>query len=272
MDVIEQRVTSKAGLQGPCEDGIVVTPHHAAVIDGATDKSCMHFEGVSGGQFAMQACAQAIANLAPDADASTAVQRLTETLRSRLPDKLSISDRPSAVVAIYSAQRREIWRVGDVSIWYDGMSPRGGAHQNRVDFYASGVRAAVLTAELISGRTVEELRGEDYGRAAILPLLVRQGVFANNPDAGEWAYGAINGNPVPESLVETYPIPEGARTVILASDGYPLVLPTLDETEKQLHDLLREDPLCIGPLKGTKGVRPGAESYDDRSYLRLAVS
>jgi len=39
-------------------------------------------------------------------------------------------------------------------------------------------------------------------------------------------------------------------------------------SEELLARLLAEDPLCIGPLKGTKGVALGNVSFDDRAYLR----
>ncbi|WP_172387381.1 hypothetical protein [Streptomyces sp. MNP-20] len=271
MNVVEKNLASKSGPLDTCEDGIVVTPHHAAVIDGATDKSGARFDGVLGGQFAMQVCVEVIEGLTPDIDALTAIQQMTEALHMRLPGKLVIEDRPSASVAVYSMSRREIWRLGDVSIWCDGM-PRGGNRpQKLVDFHAAGVRAAILSAELTNGRTIDELRHEDCGRSAIMPLLMQQGAFANNPEAGEWSYGVINGNPVPASFVERFPVLDGSHSVVLASDGYPLALPTLEEAEKHLQSLLDIDSLCIGPLRGTKGVQPGAESYDDRAYLRLAI-
>ena len=271
MNVVERQLVPKKGSLDTCEDGVVVTEYHAAVIDGATDKTGARFEGALGGKFAMQVCAEVIARLAPEVDVFTAVQKITEELGARLPKELATEDRPSAVMAIYSAPRREIWRLGDVAIWHNGM-PRGGDLPRKLlDFHAAGVRAAVLSAELAIGRSVDELLHNDCGRSAILPLLMRQGVFANNSDAGDWGYGVVNGQSVPFSFIEKIPVPDVSHTVILASDGYPLVLPTLEETEKHLRGLLQEDPLCIGPLRGTKGVRPDAESYDDRTYLRLAV-
>ena len=59
-------------------------------------------------------------------------------------------------------------------------------------------------------------------------------------------------------------------SVVLASDGYPRILPTLAASEEALAGLLAADPLCIGPLCGTKGVRPGNVSFDDRAYVRLS--
>lgn len=273
MKVVERQLVPKRGSLDACEDGIVVTDHFAAVIDGATDKTGALFDGVTGGRYAMLVCADAIKTLDPDADVFTAVEWMTDQLSKRLPVGLSIEDRPTAVLAVYSTQRREIWRVGDVSLWHDRMTDGPDRLQKLVDFHAAGVRAAVIAAELANGRPADELRDDDVGRQVILPLLRRQAVFANNPDVGEWAngYGVINGRDVPPSFIERYPVPEDASTVVLATDGYPLALPTFKETEAYLQDRLSVDSLCVGPLRGTKGVQPGAESFDDRSYLRLAI-
>jgi hypothetical protein len=59
--------------------------------------------------------------------------------------------------------------------------------------------------------------------------------------------------------------------LVLASDGYPEILPTLAETEARLAELLAEDPSCVGVLRGTKGVMAGQISFDDRAYLRLRL-
>jgi glycerophosphoryl diester phosphodiesterase len=59
--------------------------------------------------------------------------------------------------------------------------------------------------------------------------------------------------------------------IILASDGYPELFDTLEETERYLFQMLTKDPLCIHELRGTKGVRPGNQSFDDRSYISFRV-
>jgi len=61
------------------------------------------------------------------------------------------------------------------------------------------------------------------------------------------------------------------HTLVLATDGYPVLMPNLKDSEQALHQLLLEDPLCIGPLLGTKGMRPGNKSFDDRTYLKLEI-
>lgn len=271
MKVVEQFLAAKSGVNADCQDGIVVTDHYAAVIDGATDKTRARYDGMPGGQFAMRTCVQMIRELAHDADAKTATAQLTAALAERLPADVDAIHRPSAVFAIYSRTRRELWRVGDVSFWHEPLPIGGDMPRKLVDHHASGVRSALLAAELAAGRTLADLQDDDIGRAAILTLLRRQSIFVNNPDAGEWAYGAVNGQTVPGSFIEVHDIPTTSNTLVIATDGYPSLRPTLAESEAHLRHLLAEDPLCIGPLRGTKGVAPGADSFDDRAYLRLAV-
>lgn len=68
-----------------------------------------------------------------------------------------------------------------------------------------------------------------------------------------------------------YHVESGDR-IILASDGYPALFETLEETEKYLFQLLDKDPLCIHELRGTKRLINGNKSFDDRNYISFYVS
>jgi hypothetical protein len=275
VDIIEQSITPKTGDADLCEDGIVVTDGFAAVVDGATDKSGLRYGGgsdkVTGGRHAMLVVAKTIAALDPIIEPLAAVAELVHALAETLPDGLAAGDRPAAVTTVYSAARREIWQIGDVGFWYRGL-PETQPHKD-VDALSAMMRSAVLTAELLDGASPEQLAraADDVGRAAILPLLTRQGVFANNLAAGRFAYAAIDGRPIPEQLITIVSVPVGITEIVLASDGYPVLAPTLADAESALKRLVAEDPLCIGPLVGTKGIRPGSTGFDDRSYLRIAI-
>ena len=59
--------------------------------------------------------------------------------------------------------------------------------------------------------------------------------------------------------------------IVLASDGYPHLAPTLAETEAWLDEQRRNDPLNIGEFKATKAFVEGNNSFDDRSYIRFIV-
>jgi hypothetical protein len=271
MRVVEQYVAAKSGDPEKCEDGVVVTPHFAAVIDGATDKTGRRFGGTSGGRFVMLVLAETVRSLPPDIDAGGALDALTAAVAARLPAGLPPEDRPAAAATLYSAARHEVWQIGDVGFKFAGrpaVLPR-----KEVDLLNVRMRAAILRAELIRGATVDQLAAKDVGREAIMPLLTRQVFFANaeSPEAGDLAYAVLDGRPVPKALVHVVPSPPDTSELVIASDGYPEVFGTLSDTETHLKVLLAEDPLCIRELAGTKGVALGNDSFDDRAYLRLEL-
>jgi hypothetical protein len=271
MKVVEQFVASKTGRPKRCEDGIVVTSAFAAVIDGGTDKTGLRYSGMTGGRYAMLACADGLRSLDPNADWSAAIRWLTKTLAKRLPRGLSHYERPEAVVAVYSRARREVWQVGDVGFWYLGQPEGGVSAPKLLDRYAADIRAAILHVELDEGASQSALAHNDPGRRAILGLLKQQARFRNNLAAKELAYPAIDGCDVPAKLITVQSIADNVEELAIASDGYPRILPTLRESEKLLTELLASDPLCIDELRGTKGIAPGNLSFDDRAYLRLLV-
>lgn len=59
-------------------------------------------------------------------------------------------------------------------------------------------------------------------------------------------------------------IPENTKRIILATDGYPLLKPSLEESEEHLANLLKRDPLLFREFKPTKGLIKGHASFDDR--------
>jgi sugar/nucleoside kinase (ribokinase family) len=58
---------------------------------------------------------------------------------------------------------------------------------------------------------------------------------------------------------------------VLATDGYPFLRPTLQESEKRLEEVTTGEPLCMRLFKPTKGLQGGNLSFDDRAYLRLDI-
>src|SRR5437762_4691569 len=175
MRVVERFVQGKSGAV-ECEDAVVVTAAHAAVVDGATDMSGIRYPSLTGGQLAAAACVEAIQALPADADAGAAVVAMTDLLASRLP----VGARPAASVAIYSARRRQVWQVGDGGYWWpvyrQGRGSRVGSSTRSPRSFGP-VLAAYTAAGSVDPAT------SDPGREAIMPLLVRQGVVANRADS-----------------------------------------------------------------------------------------
>jgi hypothetical protein len=263
VEVVERLVRGKSGDSRLCEDAIVVTGGHAAVIDGATDVSGRSHHGRSGGWWAMDACRDVLGRLADGADVHTAVDALTAELAARAEP-----GHTAASVTVYSRVRREIWQIGDVGFAYRGLPVATGQPRKRVDLVAASFRAAVIAAEAAAGRlALDRVTDEDPGRLAARALVSRQGAFRNR--IGPYGYAAIDGHPVPPSMVVVHPVPDGVDELRIASDGYPVIGETLAESEAALARLLERDPWCVSELAGTKAVRPGQSSFDDRAYLRI---
>lgn len=269
--VIESFVAGKSPDR-PCEDVVVVTDGFAAVVDGGTDMSGRLFAGKPGGLLAADTVADEIRALDPDVDVTDFVAQLAGGLRRAVsaghgpldPDMVW----PYASVVCVSAARRQVWRVGDCHTVVDGTPHYGG---KRVDDAAYTFRAAVTAALLARGTPLDTVLADDPGTRACTPLYEIQQHLANRP--GPWGFGVINGEPVPPDLVDVIDLPGHDHEVILASDGYPEILPTLARSEHRLRELLAEDPTGTGPLwRIGKTLRPGYDSMDDRSWLRLAVA
>lgn len=73
MQIIEHFIQGKRHNAQLCEDGWVVTPHFAAVVDGSTSKVA----GRNGGRMAMELVCKALHTLPPLADKATMLHHLT---------------------------------------------------------------------------------------------------------------------------------------------------------------------------------------------------
>lgn len=266
--VVEEFVEGKSD-RIVCEDVIVVTADFAAVVDGASDQTGRRFGGQSGGRFAAETLQSAILSLNSQASAREFADQLSDRLlravAATVGDLDSSARWPAASVICLSLFRNEIWRVGDCSFLIDGQPNLGS---KRVDDAAYGFRAAINSALLASGTSLTEILRDDPGAAAARPLIDLQQQLSNRE--GPWGFGCVNGRPVPDQFVEVFPLAQNATEIVLTSDGFPDPRPSLVESESRLRNLLEMDPAAIGDLWTVgKSLRPGANSVDDRAYLRL---
>jgi len=268
--ISEQFVEAKTDAR-LCEDLVVVTNDYAAVIDGASDATGALFDGKAGGRFAAKAIAASIGSLAATATGREFADTLTSALSSAVAEAhgaLSGATRwPAATVACVSAHRREFWRIGDCHGVIGGVPYPGG---KRVDDAAYGFRAAMNAALAETGVALSELIETDPGYVASRALIDIQQHLSNK--VGTWGFGCVNGTPIPDEYVEVVSLPPPPTEVILATDGYPVVHPTLRESEVALAEMTSRDPASINELWPMgKPSRPGANAPDDRTYLRIIV-
>ncbi len=275
MKTIEGRLASKDGDIKTCEDAVVVTDDFACVMDGTTSKSDRLWDGKKSGQIASMLISEAVSSLRKDININEAVQVLTASIsdyyNSRDEYEALKKDpihRLTASVALYSNYHREVWLIGDIQAMVDGE-----IYTNKIvlEEILTSARALYLEMELLRGKSIDELIESDPGRQFIKPLLEGQSLYQNSITDSPYSYSVIDGFPVSGANIKTVKVKEGAKYLILASDGYPFLKSTLKESEEALERLLNQDPLCIRLYKSTKGLKKGNISYDDRAYLKIEV-
>lgn len=267
MHVIEQLVCGKRPDQALCEDGMVVTPHFAAVVDGSTSK----VEGRNGGLTAMRLVCEAISSLPPTADKQFVINHLTSALAEHNVAKAAwhAAYRLTCSAVVYSHERRVVWMIGDCQCRF---SKHTYTNNKLVDSVVTQARCEALHYLLTHGHTVDELREKDLARGFLMDALRQQTNFQNDPNpCNPYRYAVLDGTPVDQNLVLEIAVPLSVKELVLASDGYPTVCNTLAESEQTLQHLLEVDPLCIKENAATKGFMRGNHSFDDRCYVRLAL-
>ena len=176
--------------------------------------------------------------------------------RCPLPDPV---DRLAASAVVYSRLRREIWMVGDCQCLIDGT-----LFENPKPYEAELARRR---ADIIRHSADQKhFLVDDTARQQILPDMMR--IMRQQQNV---AYAVIDGARIPEQHVIVLPLDFCPHDIVLASDGYPQLLPTLEASEAALARQLSDDPLNIGTFQATKGCMQGNQSFDDRAYIRFKV-
>ena len=266
---------NKVFLQGKkseaaCEDGYVFCDHYAAVVDGVTSKSEHLFDCKTPGRIGMEVLCREIPLLEPELTVGQAVQKLSLALRKEREimsreHEVTLLEYPRACAAIYSNSRREIWLVGDCQ-----CSVNGTLYTNpkKVDDVMMHLRSFVLQCQELAGNEVSELATDDPGRRAILPFLKQQYLFENTD--GVFGYPVLSGERIVESQLVVIPVAAGSL-VTLATDGYPTLHESLEESEAALAEILVRDPFCYRENLQTKGIQDGNVSFDDRCFLQFTT-
>ena len=294
MRVVESFVRGKRPDQSLCEDGIFIGRKLVAVIDGVTSHGKLQWNGDTSGNFAQKVLLE---YLRTNEDRLAALPASVSLLRMNCflakkreeihPGHLPIEEYPRACIILYNSVVGEVWSYGDCQCRICGL--RGDEHGGdescgdellcegkQVDRLLSELRSFVIWSEvrermalddeLTEGDLLAQIHKRDIGREVVKPLIERQLWLENTP--GPFGYPVLNGLNFAVDMVKVWPVPEGAE-VVLASDGYPELCRTLEESESRLREVIAEDPLCLGRNAGTKGIMDGMESFDDRAFVRV---
>ena len=279
MKIIESSIIGKKSPEA-CEDGMVVTDDFIAVIDGSTSKTPKHLNpDMKNGRYAMMLISEYIREeLKADASVDDFCQGVTAYIYNKVYEKLGVEkrlkehpeERLTASAILYSRTRNEVWMVGDCQAIIDGkLYENGKPYEEKI---------ARKRVELI-----EQGLSPAEARKQIEPLLIRAMFSGQNQN-----YTVIDGFPIYQegvkvvalkmkpasSSIEVYfqeqtkPV-SSPNEVVLASDGYPFLKPTLAASEAALAEQIANDPQNIHSFIATKGIVEGNKSFDDRSYIRF---
>lgn len=264
MKIIEQFIKGKNENSLLCEDGLFINDDFIAVFDGATSERNGDFNGRTGGRAAMEKAVEIMHKAPADIDAVTLFVKINNGILSLYHGE---STGEAAVCAIiFSRYRNEIWAVGDCQC---RINSQYYPHDKEVDTVLAKVRAIVLELARLEGKTDEELMSNDIGRQFIVPILKKQHLLANSDS--RFGYAVLNGTPFDKNKIEIHPVNDG-DTVILASDGYPFLHSSLEQSEKALADTIKENPLCCDEkYEATKGIYNSNSSFDDRTFIKFIV-
>ena len=280
MKIIESSIIGKKS-QEACEDGMVVTDDFIAVIDGSTSKTPKHLNpDMKNGRYAMMLISEYIREeLKADASVDDFCQGVTAYIYNKVYEKLGVEERLkehpeerlTASAILYSRTRNEVWMVGDCQAIIDGkLYENGKPYEEKI---------ARKRVELI-----EQGLSPAEARKQIEPLLIKAMLSGQNQN-----YTVIDGFPIyregvkvvalktkpASSSIETYfqeqtkPV-SSLNEVVLASDGYPFLKPTLAASEAALAEQIANDPQNIRSFIATKGIVEGNKSFDDRTYIRFS--
>lgn len=267
--VVEQLLVGKHS-QEKCEDGIVANSNYIAVIDGSTSKTNSHYHPLmSNGKYAMSLVAQFIERASAHLTLEAFCKGLTEHVHAAYPDQGSEAlhapeKRLCASVVVYAASAQAIWMIGDCQCMVDGV-----LYDNPKP-YEEGIarRRSELFPQMVKNHPDMIADGHiarDYAREAVLGQLVASMQGENV------TYAVVDGFDIFKQGIKVIPLSEPPHDIVLASDGYPWLRPTLAESERLLAQQQSNDPYNIGSFKATKGLMRGNVSFDDRAYIHFKL-
>lgn len=290
MKIIESSIIGKKS-QEACEDGMVVTDDFIAVIDGSTSKTPKHLNpDMKNGRYAMMLISEYIREeLKADASVDDFCQGVTAYIYNKVYEKLGVEERLkehpeerlTASAILYSRARNEVWMVGDCQAIIDGKLYENGKPyeqeiaRKRVELIEQGLSPAearkqiepLLIKAMLSGqnRTYTVIDGFPIYREGVKVVSVSDSCSVQD------SVPASDSVPCSDSVSASGTIFVSSSEIVLASDGYPFLEPTLAASEVALAEQIANDPQNIHSFIATKGIVEGNKSFDDRTYIRFSV-
>lgn len=288
MKIIESSIIGKKSPEA-CEDGMVVTDDFIAVIDGSTSKTPKHLNpDMKNGRYAMMLISEYIREeLKADASVDDFCQGVTAYIYNKVYEKLGVEERLkehpeerlTASAILYSRTRNEVWMVGDCQaiiagkLYENGKPYEQEIARKRVELIEQGLSPAearkqiepLLIKAMFSGQnqTYTVIDGFPIYREGVKVVSVSDSCSVQD------SVPASDSVPCSDSASASDTIPSSSFEIVLASDGYPFLKPTLAASEAALAEQIANDPQNIHSFIATKGIVEGNKSFDDRTYIRF---
>ena len=292
MKIIESSIIGKKSPEA-CEDGMVVTDDFIAVIDGSTSKTPKHLNpDMKNGRYAMMLISEYIREeLKADASVDEFCQGVTAYIYNKVYEKLGVEERLkehpeerlTASAILYSRTRNEVWMVGDCQaiiagkLYENGKPYEEKIARKRVELIEQGLSPAearkqiepLLIEAMLSGQnqTYTVIDGFPIYREGVKVVSVSDSCSVQ--DSVQDSVPASDSVPCSDSVSASGTIFVSSSEIVLASDGYPFLEPTLAASEVALAEQIANDPQNIHSFIATKGIVEGNKSFDDRTYIRF---
>ena len=288
MKIIESCIIGKKSPEA-CEDGMVVTDDFIAVIDGSTSKTPKHLNpDMKNGRYAMMLISEYIREeLKADASVDDFCQGMTAYIYNKVYEKLGVEERLkehpeerlTASAILYSRTRNEVWMVGDCQaiiagkLYENGKPYEEKIARKRVELIAQGLSPAEARKQIEPLLIKAMLSGQNQTYTVIdgFPIY-REGVkvvSVSDSCSVQDTVPASDTVPCSDSVSASGTISVSSSEIVLASDGYPFLEPTLAASEAALAEQIANDPQNIHSFIATKGIVEGNKSFDDRTYIRF---
>ena len=274
---------------------MVVTDDFIAVIDGSTSKTPKHLNpDMKNGRYAMMLISEYIREeLKADASVDDFCQGVTAFIYNKVYEKLGVEERLkehpeerlTASAILYSRTRNEVWMVGDCQAIIDGKLYENGKPyeekiaRKRVELIEQGFSPAearkqiepLLIKAMLSGQnqTYTVIDGFPIYREGVKVVSVSDSSSVQDSVSPSDSCSVQDPVSCSGSASASDTIPSSSSEIVLASDGYPFLKPTLAASEAALAEQIANDPQNIRSFIATKGIVEGNKSFDDRTYIRF---
>lgn len=269
--IIEKSCIGKIN-QSKCEDGLYISKNIVAVIDGGSPKGIKTWKN---NQTSGWYCKEIILEALKKVDENWSNKKIIEFINKQVNKAYENNEaffykhpeeQLQAGIIFYNDLRKEVVSYGDCMALINNDYY---SHSKLIDTISTGLRSFYLKLNEMNAIPNQKNDIETYGRSVIEDIIKKQSYFSNLDDP--LGFPVINGLKLNLKQMVVHKI-KNKDKIVLASDGYIKLLPTLKQSEKHLFKTLKEDPYCYKNFMATKGWKKGFKSFDDRTYIKLLVT